>query len=300
MRGFFRIFFAISVIVPAVHAAESASEEKRGDSYVPAGYRQVWGDDFEGKELDSRKWTLRADMGGLADLTLAGTSRPDVLRVADGKLQLNVVADRNQENGKMHYTTCLSVTTFNKMHFKYGYLEMRARVPFEQGCWPSFWMKSLPGDISPESRVSYMAEVDVFEVFSSRDKLIPNLHKWHKNRKHTQSSRRTPYQFADPEGLSDEYHTYGFEWTPEEMSMFVDGRKYVTFDLSDDFDGEGGMGGFHEPLYVIFNNHIFTGASPWRPEGALVDETTPFPLSYWIEWIHLYQKPGVGELYTAR
>ena len=116
MRGFFRIFFAISVIVPAVHAAESTSPPKRGDSYVPAGYRQVWGDDFEGKELDSRKWTLRADMGGLADLTLAGTSRPDVLRVADGKLQLNVVADRNPENGKMHYTTCLSVTTFNKMH----------------------------------------------------------------------------------------------------------------------------------------------------------------------------------------
>ena len=47
------------------------------------------------------------------------------------------------------YTTCLSVTTCDKMHFQYGYLEMRAMVPYGQGAWPSFWMKAMPGKISP-------------------------------------------------------------------------------------------------------------------------------------------------------
>ena len=271
------------------------------ESYVPAGYEPVWGDEFDRSSLDAGNWTLRKDMGGNADLSLAGEERPDVVCVSDGELRLNAVRNTDRSNGALPYTTCYSVTTFDKMHFQYGYLEMRAKVPYGQGAWPSFWMKALPGTISPPRFKDYMVEVDVFEVFSSPDTAVPNLHKWYSGgKKHTQSGCPNRYTFADASNLRDEYHIYGFEWTPREMAMFIDGEEYCVYDLSVDFDKGGSMQGFHDPLYVIFNNHIFTEHSPWKPKGSKVDERSRFPMQYWIDWIRLYQKPGVGALYTAK
>ena len=259
------------------------------ESYVPAGYELVWSDEFEESKLDAGKWTLRKDMGERADLALAGEERLDVVRVTDGELRLNAVQNKDRDDGKTPYTTCYSVTTFDKMHFRYGYLEMCAKVPYGQGSWPSFWMKASPGKISPPRFKDYMVEVDVFEVFSSPDTAVPNLHKWYSGgKKHTQSGCPNRYTFSDASNLCEEFHAYGFEWTPREMAMYIDGEKYCVYDLSVDFDKGGSMQGFHDPLYVIFNNHIFTEHSPWKPEDSEVDERSRFPMQYWIDWIRLY------------
>lgn len=280
--------------------AETNTSNAGKTSFAPPGYKQVWGDEFAGPSLNPGKWTLRKDMGGSADLSLAGLERPDVVCVTNGELRLNAVRNTNRDKDRTPYTTCLSVTTCDKMHFQYGYLEMRAKVPYGQGSWPSFWMKAQPGKISPPRFKDYMVEVDIFEVFSKPDTAVPNLHKWYSGgRKHTQWGHPACYVFPDATRLRDEYHTYGFEWTPQEMAMYVDGKKYCVYDLSVDFDKGGSMQGFHDPLYIIFNNHIFTGNSHWKPEGCLVDARSQFPMQYWIDWVRLYQKPGEGALYTG-
>ena len=191
------------------------------------GYRLVWNDEFDGDTLDMDKWTLRPDMGSNAQTSLAGLERPDVLSVSDSLLQMNAVEDGALPDGRKHYTVCYSVTTFNKMHFQYGYVEIRAKVPYMQGAWPSFWMKSVSGDISPRYVWDYRVEVDVFEVFSSPNKAVPNIHKWYEDKRHTQmaSYQKKFYAFENYENLSEEFHIYGFQWTPEEMSMWIDGNK---------------------------------------------------------------------------
>lgn len=85
-------------------------------------------------------------MYGYSDLTTAATS--DVAAVirdsgADGGGCLRL---RSSKTGS-GYKTSKSVTTGRSMTFKYGYLEMRARVPVGQGVWPSLWMKS---NVNPE------------------------------------------------------------------------------------------------------------------------------------------------------
>lgn len=287
----------VSLLMVTLKAASNAPSDT---TFAPADYQLVWEDDFNGSSLDAGKWTLRTDMGGQVDLSLVGTECPDVLSVTQGELRLNVIRDKNRGPGETHYTTCNSVTTFNKMHFKYGYLEMRAKVPYGQGSWPSFWMKSKPGNISPPGTENYMAEVDIFEVFSKPDTAVPNLHKWYKSKKHTYSGCTSPFVFENPSRLNEEYHIYGFKWTSEEMTLYIDGRKYMTYDLSKDFDG-GGMQGFHDPMYVIINNHIFTDHSPWKPKGDVeVNKNSRFPMQYWIDWIRLYQTPAAGALYTVK
>jgi beta-glucanase (GH16 family) len=284
-------------------------------NFEKKGYKLVWNDEFDSDKLDSSKWTLRADMSGRSDLALCGEENPKVMRLEDGMLKLNVVENATDANNRS-YSTCYSVTTFNKMRFRYGYLEISARVPYMQGAWPSFWLKSLEDDICPPKKGNYMAEIDIFEVFSNINTAVPNLHKWYPynvtlesgyETNHTQggdmldkSQKKQPYVFKDITNLNDEYHTYGFEWTPEYMEMSVDGEVYCTYDINSNFDGHSDMSGFHDALYVLFNNHIFTENSEWLPKGTpQVDERTDFPIHYWIDYIRLYQKDEYGDLYLA-
>lgn len=278
-----------------------------------SGYKLVWSDEFDGDKLDTSKWTLRADMTCRSDLALCGEENPEVMRLEDGMLKLNVI--KNADENEKQYSTCYSVTTYNKMRYKYGYLEISARVPYMQGAWPSFWLKSLKDDICPPPKADYMAEIDVFEVFSNLSTAVPNLHKWFAEPHtypdgttitHTQggdmmdkTTKKQPYVFKDITNLNNEYHTYGFEWTPEYMSMSVDGEVYCTYDINSNYDGLSDMSGFHDTLYVLFNNHIFTNNSPWLPKGSAIDERTTFPIHYWIDYIRLYQKDEYGELYLA-
>lgn len=272
------------------------------DISKPGGYTLVWHDEFDGSVLDPARWQLLESMRGSEDTGLADESNPAVMRVEDSQLKLSAIRDKNVDDGGPHYTTCYSITTFDRMHFRYGFLEMRAKVPFKKGAWPSFWMKSATGKLAPRATMAYMVEVGVFEVFASKTTLASNIHKWYADGAHTQFpyAERIRYSFRDSTSLNEEYHLYGFEWTPDAMTMYVDSEPYMTFDLSRDFDAGGDMDGFHDPLFILLNNHLFTPYSRWSPgENALVDDTSAFPMDYWIDWIRLYQKPGLGDLYVV-
>lgn len=162
------------------------------------------------------------------------------------------------------------------------------------------------GALKDEStKHDYGVEIDVFEIFSSTDTAIPNIHKWFHNGKHTMyngnhynKTTTTNYVFKNTDNLSKEYHTYGFEWTPEKMIMSVDGEDYMTFDMTDDFDKNGGMGGFNSPLLIILNNFIYAPDLGETNASNRVNNSD-LPFNYFVDYIRLYQKPGVGALNLA-
>ncbi len=261
-------------------------------------YKLVWSEEFDGNELDRQRWSLRADMQGLGDITLLDDE--SIIKVEDSNLKLRSVAYNVPNNEDKKYAVTYSVTTKESMSYLYGYIEMRARVPYKNGCWPSFWMKSI-GALNSVNK-EYFTEIDVFEVFGSPEGFASNLHKWYiegENKgKHTQVisyGHSTWYPFENYENLSNEYHIYGFEWTPDMVRMFIDGHISFEFDINDNFDGISDMSGFHQPIYLIMNNHLFTEKVPHRPSGKFV---TPedLPGEYDIDYIRLYQIPGVGQL----
>lgn len=245
----------------------------------------VWNDEFNSDSLDGTKWTLRAKMNQ-SDIR-NGTDEHNV-KVENGEL---VMRSWKEDNG--NFSTNTSVTTDGTMSYKYGYLEMFANVPFVEGCWPSFWMQSK--DI--HRSVPYMTEIDIFEVYDTRNIVAPNIHKWYSGDEHYQAGgRKWGYKFRKSINLNNEYHLYGFGWTPDEMYFTVDGEIYFRYDLSRDFgDKNDGMQGFNDPVYIIFNNFIFTENSSWK--NPPVNEKTEWPITYKIDWIRLYQKDGEGEIF---
>ena len=152
-------------------------------------------------------------------------------------------------------------------------------------------------------------EIDVFENFSSKNQIVPNLHKYENADKgrHVQLSgvdqgasingTRT-FSFESQEE-AQKWHTYGFLWTEEIMSFSVDGQFYYTYNLNDNFGDFGTMAGFHQPLGIIISNQIFSEGwckfSEWAASlGPPPDEI--FPLEYKVDYVRLYQKAN-GQIF---
>jgi beta-glucanase (GH16 family) len=297
-------------------------------------YSFVWGDEFDSSSLDSSKWTWDKANSCMSpsdsnELILVDDER--AIKLKDSKLVLTSSILSNNGDGSHLYGTPASVSTIDKMAYVYGYCEIRAKVPFGKGLWPSFWAVS-DKTLHPIPQKKYITEIDVFEVFGTRDGIVPNLHKWYQkeiysydelhDRKcfnHTQfaqqmfcGSKNIIYNFGeqshDISNLSNEFHTYGFEWTPEEISMYIDGIKYMTYDILNSYDDCDDMTGFHEPIVIIFNNFLFVNSSDYIPEfergipTVINDCEENLPAVYEIEYFRLYQNKEVPEskLYLKR
>lgn len=243
----------------------------------------VWHEEFDGDALDSSSFGFERSMDN-SDIAYSNDAQN--VKVCNGNLVLK--ANRT-ENG---YTTAEGLSTKKTMAFKYGYLEMRARVPYSHGAWPSLWAKSSPAH--HEENVGWGAEVDIFEVFSSTNKLYPNLHKYgHNQGPHydiqSTALKSNGYTFADGADLND-YHIYGFEWTKDYMKFYVDGVCYQTYDLNADYAADlPGMDGYREYIYLLINNELFTQNSDWKAyAGCEITDSDPMP-EYSIDYIRLYQ-----------
>ncbi len=275
-------------------------------------YSYVWGDEFYGTTLDRNKWvntTSNSRMSGFYDLKLLDTE--EAVFVKDGKLTLRAMeyTDPNDENIK--YAVPASVHSQGTMEYRYGYAEIYARVPFKAGVWPSFWATSNT-TLGERKCYDYAVEVDVFEIFGNVNTVVPNIHKWYHDYDyntnhnqttnsamgHTQLANATRYKYTNYSDLSNEFHLYGFEWTPTELNMYVDGYLYSTIDIVNSYDLYEDMSGYQDPLFLIFNNHIFSpgcieGHNGWEPSNITGYEEENLPADYQIDWLRIYQNRSV-------
>ena len=125
------------------------------------------------------------------------------------------------------------ISSHDKFSFKYGYVEMRAKIPKGNGFWSVFWLLSQNKNWPPE--------LDVAEFIGSN---TTNVHmSLHYDQGGHQNSTGW---WGGKEGMdfAKDYHTYGVEWTADKIVWYVDGverRRYT---------GEGIP---QEPMYVLAN-----------------------------------------------
>lgn len=263
--------------------------------------RLTWNDEFDGDRINGKTWQLYDRMW--AKSRVITTTDPRNFALENGEAVMRTY----REDG--HYTSHKSLTTFDRMSFRYGYLEINAIVPFSRGAFPAFWLQSAWQHRS----VDYMTEVDVFEVYKA-GYVESTLHKWYLKDPvtgpHTRHDWNTPLSYTFPEdhweSLSHEYHRWGFLWIPEKIAITLDGNIIATYDITDagDFqeglrtgDDLTGMGGFQDPMIINFTNWVGSG---FRDKSWVVGEDTELPLTFRVDWIHLYQTPGMGDLFDDR
>lgn len=182
----------------------------------------------------------------------------------------------------------------NSGMFRYGYFEIRCKLPIHTGAFPAFWLWNADS-ISPTNR--YYEEIDIFEFSWSFENENHNQH--HNphphgagnpycfttgiyyndttNHHHWQNSRARNFPMID-DSLSN-WHTFACEWLPEHIIWNCDGNVVNEYHNPDSIP--------RHPLtlktnYAIdryaLNNHSFGDTLIWKASDKMI-----------IDYIKVYQ-----------
>jgi beta-glucanase (GH16 family) len=230
-----------------------------GSEVLPVqGYRLVWSDEFEGSSLDTSKWDFRCDS------KMWSRQKPSNISVRDGKL---ILALKKEKDGKMEYT---GGGVISKRSFLYGYYEARLKVPPGAGWHTSFWMMKHDGKGGTGSSESRQ-ELDVCENDSVNPCLYGvNVHRWNP-KPHLSIGHKT---IPSPD-LSKDFHIFGCEFTPEQVTYFLDGKAVQTVPATEFPHGE--------------QNIWLTSIASWLGKTKAVDDAC-LPASAEFDYVRFYQK----------
>jgi beta-glucanase (GH16 family) len=158
------------------------------------------------------------------------------------------------------------LTTQGRFSQKYGYFEIRAKIPIGTGVWPAFWLLADDGGWPPELDVMEGRGQEVGDMVMTTHWRTPA----------TGLVQSCGFDFLVPEASSD-FHDYGVLWAPDRIVYFID-RKPVS-DIKVPI-------GFDDPMYMIVN--LAMGAKYFKGVGS-VDAQSPETVEFEIDRISAYQ-----------
>ncbi|MFW2383145.1 MAG: family 16 glycosylhydrolase [Acidimicrobiales bacterium] len=247
----------------------------------PPGYQLVWRDEFAGGELDRSKWNVEHSTFGDGGNTLH-CYVPDAVEVGGGVLVLT--GERRQmtcPNGSTRAFTSGMVTGEGLATFRYGWFEVRARVPEGRGLWPAIWMSPNDDVYGPWPA---SGEIDLMEVRGDRPRTARvNIHFLDVFDKRVQNPHDTT---ASPgSGFSEQFHTFGLRWEPHRMVFMIDGLEVHSIENWASSVGPGDAP-FDQEFFFRLNLAI-GGDYPGSP-----DDGTPWPARFEIDWVRVFQSQG--------
>ncbi|HSP83240.1 MAG TPA: family 16 glycosylhydrolase, partial [Gillisia sp.] len=154
--------------------------------------------------------------------------------VEDGNL---VITAKAESNNGFDYTSS-RVTTQEKFEFKYGRVEVRAKLPEGGGTWPAIWM--LGSDFN-EVGWPATGEIDIMEHKGNEpNKIHGTLH--YPGRSGGDADGGT----TTITNASSDFHIYTLEWSPERILFLVDGEVFHTF-------ANNSTTAFNKEFFLILN-----------------------------------------------
>ncbi|MGL6044279.1 MAG: glycoside hydrolase family 16 protein, partial [Sandaracinobacteroides sp.] len=297
---------ALALAAPAQANAEASSP--------PNDWTPVWADEFDGPEIDRTRWGHDVDCwGGGNSERQCYTNSARNAGIEGGRLV--ITARREQARGPAlpeaqragsadpgatvaREFTSARLTTRGKAAWRYGRIEVRARLPQGQGSWPAIWM--LPED-SAYGGWAASGEIDILEAVNLgvpcakcpgglENTILGTLHfggEWPKN-------RHSGEEIAFPDVLGGEFHSYAIEWSPGRIIWQVDGRTFAERTAADwSTTGSNAPGApFDRPFHLILNLAVGGKLPEGRGIGGVAADG--YPLRMEIDWVRVWQKPAMA------
>jgi len=285
-------------------------------SQDPSSWKLVWSDEFDGEVIDPTRWSFDRDCwgGGNAERQCF-TDDPGNARIENGALV--ITARREPVSGpalperlrgpdtpveivSREYSSARLVSRGNAA-WRYGRIEVRARLPRGQGAWPAIWM--LPEE-NAYGGWAASGEIDIMEAVNLgapceecasgiEDRVLGTLHyggEWPDNH-YSGSSVTLP-------DLAQGAHTFALEWSKDGMTWFVDGVPFACqtpdhwFTTSETAQGRPAAP-FDAPFHLILNVAVGGGLPERKNLGGVDPEV--FPQSMIVEFVRVYEWAGDGE-----
>ncbi|HSC68682.1 MAG TPA: family 16 glycosylhydrolase [Cellvibrio sp.] len=305
----------VSSIAPSSLASSSASssaampssQAASSSSSAGTGWALVWSDEFDGTRIDSSKWSHEKNCSGGGNNELqCYTDRADNSFVENGKL--TIVAkqetfsgqakvdddpgyDVNDKSVTRDYTSA-RLRSKNKGDWKYGRMEISAKMPQGQGIWPALWM--LPTEWKYGSW-PLSGEIDIFEAVNSNTGSFGNT--VHGTLHFGRAWPNNAYIGDDhvpATNIWDEFHTYAVEWEDGEIRWYVDDVHFATQTKDGWYNyywagqtegykiGEGAAP-FDQLFHMIMNVAV-GGNWPGNPNAQTI-----FPQKMEVDYVRVYE-----------
>jgi beta-glucanase (GH16 family) len=270
------LLFLLSACQSPKKNANSKSDKSSSDQ----AYQLVWSDEFDYIGLpDSTKWMYDTEGNaagwGNNELQHYTVAKKENAWVENGFLEIR--AQKEALEGKEYTSARLN----SKASWLCGKIEVNAKLPNGRGTWPAIWM--MPGDWSfKEGNWPNIGEIDIMEHVGH------NLGVIHA------SAHSADYQWQmgtqqtgtiNIPDVSEKFHSYIWEWTPEVMRAYVDDQLY--FEYKNEGLGESKWP-YIKPFYLILN--VAVGGA-WGSEKGI--DAKCFPQSMQIDYVRIYQKTNV-------
>ncbi len=179
----------------------------------------VWADEFNVDGApDPAKWGYDIGAGGWGNNELQYyTNRPVNAVVQGGTLKINAI----KENFSGSPYTSARLLSKNKFSFKYGRVEVSAKLPAGVGTWPAIWM--LGSNIDAVSWPN-CGEIDIMEHLGrDLNNIYGTLH--YPGRSGANANGATKLIT----NATTQFHKYSLEWSAAAIKIYVDDMQFFTF-----------------------------------------------------------------------
>ena len=294
LKSMIAVLMIISVALPEFF---SLGKLPKGKTINLDDFELVWSDEFDGDKLDKSKWTYNwweVERKG-------GYWHEDMVSVEDGNLVIRAqYFDEPLEN--YHYDKWKdqikfkeykpgwytgSISTVNLYEQKFGYFEVRCKLPAAYGLWSAFWM--MNGEVeNVDGSGQDGTEIDIFESFYYKDHwwgndcVVSGIHYDGYGEGHKGDSIGKTFIENDP---YTEYNTYGLEWNENEYIFYLNGVE--TGRLS-----TGGVSQNPEYLLLTVEFSGENGVASGDRHGAGKISKTPdknWPAEFVVDYVRCYQ-----------
>ncbi len=214
----------------------------------PGDYQGQWFCDpgFKPKEEGQKSFNPFEARDGILSIT----AQPTPEGVPTGKDKLPFVSGQ--------------ITSAHKFTQRYGYFELRAKLPPGKGLWSRFWLLTDDG--------VWPGEYDIFEILGKHPgEIHQTTHFRDIQRQH--ASYGSSYKGINP--TDGQFHTYGFLWEKTGVTWFVDGvptlQQINRIDI---------------PMYVLID--IVVGKDPKNLWPGDPDPAMQWPVAMELDYYRVY------------
>jgi hypothetical protein len=195
------------------------------------------------------------------------TNRTDNVTVADGVLKITAKKESYQGS---NYTSA-RIKTQGLYDFKYGRVDVKAKLPTGGGTWPAIWM--LGSNITTANWPA-CGEIDIMESAGNNPGVVSAAI-------HTPSSYGNTVNIKNKTvtDASSAFHVYSVNWSAKQITFMVDGEIFYTYnpDVKD-----GNTWPFDARMFLILN--VAMGGTFG---GSIDPNFTQSTME--IDWVKVYQ-----------
>ncbi|PIQ34762.1 MAG: hypothetical protein COW63_03235 [Bacteroidetes bacterium CG18_big_fil_WC_8_21_14_2_50_41_14] len=241
--------------------------------YIP-NLTLVWSDEFDGTSVNSNNWIFDTGSGGWGNQELQNYTNGNNAEVVDGNLV--ITARKINDNTTVGSYTSARMVSQGKHDFKYGKMEIRAKLPSGRGIWPAIWM--LGSDINS---IGWPAcgEIDIMEYVGYEPDVVHSTVHTTSGNGGTGSGSSLSLPTCE-----EEFHVYGLLWTEKKLVFYVDDLENIVHTYSPVVKTDENWP-FDKPAFFILN--VAVGGTWGGLQGI---DNTIFPQSMEVDYVRVYQE----------